>query len=155
MLIQSLQFNFSWRVLVLGVTASNGCIITDLCSPNWWPGKPNNKMELNHEPPPDTTTTVQAGPLSLVEFHRDCALIGWIMMIMFCDETPPTRGISCLELCLYGIRERVSAKSGSNQSEHSLDGARPMRVSGLKSEMLEEVWSVTITVKDGPIRLVR
>ena len=33
-----------------------------------------------------------------------------------------------LELCLYVIRELVSATSWSNQSEHSLNGLRPMRV---------------------------
>ena len=54
----------------------------------------------------------QPAPLSVVKDNRGLALIGarhpktpsrlW-------DEMPPTRGISCLLLCLYGIREPASA----------------------------------------------
>ena len=35
---------------------------------------------------------------------------------------------SCLELCLYGIRELAKQHHDVNQSEYSLDGPGPMRV---------------------------
>ena len=43
-------------------------------------------------------------------------------------DTVKVRSLGFLELCLYGIRELTSATSRSNQSEHSLNSPRPMRV---------------------------